>query len=336
MKPLKYLLIFFLLIFSIQSFAQMKQYDVQWKKVDDLMNKKKLPKSALAEVKKIYALAKKEGQQAQVIKSLVYMAGLQDQTREDNEILSIRDFEKEIAVQKEPAASILRSLLAGQYWNYLQQNRYRFYDRTNTAEFKKEDISTWTLDDLHEKISGLYLASISNEKLLQQTKLDPYNAIIIKGNLRHLRPTLFDLLAHRALDYFKNDERDISRPSYAFEIRQAEAFAPANQFAAFDFVTRDSSSLQHKALQVYQQLIAFHLNDARPDALVDADIARIEFVYQNAVNENKDSLYKQALENIIQKYPGNAIAKKANYLLAFWYQQKANDYEPLKDTTHRY
>ena len=44
-------------------------------------------KSAFAEVKKIYALAKKEKQDAQIIKALVYMAGLQRETREDNEML---------------------------------------------------------------------------------------------------------------------------------------------------------------------------------------------------------------------------------------------------------
>ena len=41
------------------------------------------------EVKKIYQLAKKEKQDAQVIKSLVYMTGLQTENREDNEVFSI-------------------------------------------------------------------------------------------------------------------------------------------------------------------------------------------------------------------------------------------------------
>ena len=40
--------------------SQVKNYDQQWKKVDDLIQKKNLPKSALEEVKKIYSLAKKE------------------------------------------------------------------------------------------------------------------------------------------------------------------------------------------------------------------------------------------------------------------------------------
>ena len=59
---------------------------------------------------------------------------------------------------------------------------------------------------------------------------------------------LYDLLANAALEYFENDERDIRKPAYAFEIKDAAAFADAAQFAAAKFTTRDSISLHHKAL----------------------------------------------------------------------------------------
>ena len=35
-----------------------------------------------------------------------------------------------------------------------------------------------------------------------EEQAEPYDAIILKGNVRHLRPGLYDLLAHRALEYF--------------------------------------------------------------------------------------------------------------------------------------
>ena len=75
------------ILFDINASSQqpIKNYEKEWKKVEDFV-KKDLPKSALTEVKKIYALAKKEKQDAQVIKSLVYMTGLQQENREDNEL----------------------------------------------------------------------------------------------------------------------------------------------------------------------------------------------------------------------------------------------------------
>lgn len=336
MRSIQYFVLFAAFIVTGKSFAQVKNYEAQWKTVDELVQKKNLPKSALEEVKKIYALAKKEKQDAQVIKSLVYMTSLQQDNRENNQVQAIKDIEKEIALNKEPAVSILKSLLASLYWQYFQSHRWNLYDRTTTVNFKKDDITTWTIEDFHQKISDLYLQSIKNDRLLKQTKLEPFDAIIVKGNVPQLRPTLYDLLAHRALDYFKNDERDLKKPAYAFEINQPEAFAPAAEFVKHRFTTKDSLSLQHKAVLIYQDLIAFHLKDTKPDALIDVDIDRIEFVHTNSVNEAKDSLYAKALEGIINRFTATKTTYQASYLLAAYYNQQASQFDPLKDSTHRY
>ncbi|MEO6070206.1 MAG: alpha-2-macroglobulin, partial [Chitinophagaceae bacterium] len=296
-------LLFFLATFFFYSLTiqnvkaqTIKNYEKDWKKVDDLLQKKGLPRSALEEVKKIYATAKKEGQEAQVIKALVYLINLQQETEEDGAVLGIKQVEKEITIHNEPATSILQSLLAGLYWQYLQNHRWLFYGRTQTKNFIKSDPATWTIEDFHQKISALYVQSISNETLLKKIGLAPYEALIIKGNTRPLRPTLYDLLAHKALDYFKNDERDIARPAYAFEIKDPAAFAPAEAFVAAKFSTKDSLSLKHKALLLYQQLIRFHLKDEKPNALLDVDIERLEYVKNNSVLPNKEELYQGALE----------------------------------------
>src|SRR5690349_14742489 len=92
LKPI--LLLIVLSVFTLVSgFAQTKTYPVQWKKVEDLV-KKNLPKSALEEVRSIYAMAKKDKQDAQVIKSLLYIYNLQEQSREDNNVKSITELEK--------------------------------------------------------------------------------------------------------------------------------------------------------------------------------------------------------------------------------------------------
>jgi len=327
--------LFSLLTTNANSQDSIKKYETAWKKVEDYV-KKSLPKSALTEVKKIYLLAKKEKQDAQVIKSLVYMTGLQRENREDNEVFSIAEIEKEIDISKEPVTAILNSLLAEMYWNYYQQKRWDLYNRTQTVNFKKDDINTWTAADFHKKIGELYLTSLQPQKLLQQTKLEPFDAIIIKGNTRHLRPTLFDLLAHRALNYFENDERDIAKPAYAFEIDQASAFDPAADFIHHKFTTKDSLSLSYQALLIYQKLIAFHLKDAKHDALIDADIQRIGFVKNKSAHPDKDQLYFNTINHIAHQYENIPAAAQAWYLVAAWYNQHADEYKPYGDTTHRY
>lgn len=338
MKKLKTALFFLTLtqFIVLASFGQapVKDYAAQWKTVEGFI-KKQLPKSALAEVKKIYYQAKKDKQEAQVIKSLIYTMNLQEGNRESNDIFSIKEYEKEIAGSKEQVTAILNSLLAEKYWSYYQNHRYLLFNRTQTVNFIKEDIATWGAEDFFKKIGELFLASLANEKMLQQTKLEAFEGMLVKGNVRHLRPTLFDLLANRALAYFMNDERDVKKPAYAFEIDQASAFDPAADFITRKFPTRDSLSVYQKALLLYQELIAFHLKDARPDALIDIDLARLNFVNSKSVHPDKDQLYFNAINHVAHQYESLPAASQAWFLLAGWYENKANQYKPYGDSTHR-
>ena len=311
-------------------------YTASWAKVDSLITKKGLTLSALAEVNSIYTTAKKEKNDPQLIKSLIYRFNLEGSRKEDAIQQSTTLLEKEIQSAQEPANSILNSLLAEIYWNYFQQHRWNLYQQKNTINFKKADIATWSAADFHQKISSLYLASLQDEKLLEHTKLDPFNTLIIPGNARYLRPTLFDLLAQRALNYFKSDEPDVSKPAYAFEIENPTSFAPASEFIRASFLTKDSASIHYRAILLYQQLIRFHLQDPQPDAMIDVDIQRIQFMRQYAVMENKEDLYFDALQYITAQYPENKTAASAWYLQAQSYADKAASYDPLRDTANRY
>ncbi|MDQ6843575.1 MAG: alpha-2-macroglobulin, partial [Bacteroidota bacterium] len=330
-----FLLLSFCIVLTVNAQQTTDNYNMQWKKIDSFVSKG-LTKSALEEVDKIYTSAKKSNNDPQVIKSLLYKIALNQNIQEDASVKSIDTIEREIAAAKDPAKSIWESITAQMYWNYFQQNRYQLYQRTNTVNFNKKDIATWTADDLHKKIGDLFLASIDNEKLLQQTKLDPFDAIILKGDVRYLRPTLYDLLAHRALDYFKSDERDITRPAYAFEIKDKESFAPVDEFIHHKFSTKDSGSLHHKAILVFQTLLAFHENDAKPDALIDADIERINFINQYGVMENKNDLYIEALQHISQKYSDNPASAQASFIIAQEIYNKASQASQKKDSTQKY
>ncbi len=119
-------------------------YDERWKKVDALINEKGLTASALKEVESIYAIAKKEKDNAQSIKALLYITDLQSALQEDGEISSMKKIEAEIPSASTPVRNLLQSLLATKYLQYFRDNRYRLYDRTNTIGIEKADIDTWT------------------------------------------------------------------------------------------------------------------------------------------------------------------------------------------------
>jgi len=329
-------LVFATLLSGAASAQRPESYEAAYKRIDSLLFEQGLTATALKEADKLYERAKKEKNNVQLVHALVYKVSIVHMKEEDADQKGIRMVEEEIDGSSEPAKSILQNLAATLYWQYFRQMRWRIYDRTETANFSKDDPATWSVDDFHSKISALYLASLHNKELLQQTSLTSLEPIIVKGNVRHLRPTLYDLLAHQALEYFKTDERTIARPAYAFEINEAVAFADAETFARHRFSTNDSLALEAKALALYQELILFHLKDATPDALADVDIQRLEFVNNKGVMPGKDSLYKQALEGITAKYKDLPAAAQAWYLLADWYAEKARQYDPQTNPGGRF
>src|SRR5580765_5273088 len=185
---LTYLLLLCIGSFSFQfSYAQQKfNYGREWRRIDSLVGQRGLTQSALNAVNNIYSAAKKEKNDPQLIKALIYKMSLQGEKEENTDIKNIQQLEKEVSASTEPARSILTCILADAYLSYLQQHRYQIYDRTKTANFKKDDIATWGIEDLHKKITSLYLESIRNEKPLQQTELRSFDTIIIRGNVRYL------------------------------------------------------------------------------------------------------------------------------------------------------
>lgn len=333
----RYLFITIILLLTMHTYGQnpIKNYAQEWKTVEGLVGKG-LAKDALEQVRKIHQLAKKEKQEAQLIKAAVYMMQLQMENREDNVVTSIREMEKEMAESTGAARPIVTSLLASQYYAYYQTVRWQLYNRTATVNFDKTDIATWGTDDFHKKIGTLYLESIREEALLKSTKLEPYDAIITRGNMRKLRPTLYDLLTYKALEYFSTDERNIKKPAYAFEINTASAFDPAADFIHRKFETRDSSSLEYQALLLYQKLVAFHLGDADAGALIDTDLARLQYVRQKSVHPDKDTLYFMAVSHVADQYQSTPAAAQAWYLKALWLNEKADSYKPGSDSTFRF
>ncbi len=329
-----------LVIFTSTAFTVMAQtnntYLSNWKKVE-AFEKKGLTKSALAEVMTIYNLAAKDNNDAQQIKSCMYQIKYRNMVEEDSHENNIFFVDTLIAKAKAPAKNILQSMQAQMFWQYLQNNRWKFYDRTKLAEEKSTDITTWSIDKIHSVISRLYKASLQNDAALKASKLDAFAPIIIKGeNTGMLRPTLFDFLAHRALAYFMTDENQLTKPAYQFKIKDAAAFAPVSTFINTSFKTKDSASLQYRAIVLLQDILKFHAADTRPDALIDADLIRLNFVHQYGIMDNKEKGYEDALKNIEDSYPGNPSIAQAAYLRAMIYKTRGEDFDPYTATTHQY
>ena len=338
MSPQKiFPLIFIFLLTSLKMHAQPpNDYAKNWKAVE-AFEKKGLTKSALQEVMKIFDMAIAAGNEPQQVRSAMYQMKYRNMVEEDNKENNIFYVDTLIAKTKAPAKNILQSIQAELFWTYRQNNRYKFYNRTTLVEEKSKDISTWSITKLNQTITALYKVSLKNETILKNTSLNGLDAIIAKGeNSRNLRPTLYDLLAHRALTHFMDEENDVTNPSYKFILNDEKIFAPAAEFIKTKFISKDTASLYLNAINLLQDILKFHLTDANPDALLDADLIRLNFANQHGIFTNKDRLYENALLNIETSFNNNPVAAQAMYLRAQLYYTQGSEFEALSKKDHQY
>ncbi|RYZ23560.1 MAG: alpha-2-macroglobulin [Chitinophagaceae bacterium] len=323
-----------LLFTAANAIAQTKfNYAVSWRRVDSLYYTLSQPKAALRLTDSIYTVARNQRNEPELLRALFYRGLLQRENREESSVKAIAALEAELPRLRGASRALLQSMIAEEYKLYVNQNIYQLYNRRPAADTSK-DIRTWSLPQLHTRIRQLYRASLQPAALLQKTPLDGYETLIEKGNARSLRPTLYDLLAHAALEY----HRYLSPypvPENAFVLSTPEAFGAPETFIRIRFRSPDTASGILHALQLYQELIRLHLHTRNRDALEDVDASRLEFVHYQYSGGDRDSLYKRALQERIAG-EGNSPAMSARLKLAQLHFQQAAGYDPLKDTTRRW
>ncbi|MEO8117099.1 MAG: alpha-2-macroglobulin, partial [Bacteroidota bacterium] len=238
---------------STMSFAQNKDsiFSKEWQEIDSLILKNNLPKTALEKVDAVYKKAQAQHLPAEVIKALIYRISLQNTVQETDANNEIIELSNEINKNDNAAAkAILHSILAQKYVEIYNRDRWRISQRSETILFKKEDVNTWSNKDFLNAINANFNTSLEPVMLLQKISLNEFNAIIKAGNSRYLRPTLYDLLAHEALNYYKNPIEPVTNPAFAFTLNDPVIFATANEFAFHIFNSKDSTSSNLKALKL--------------------------------------------------------------------------------------
>ncbi len=306
-----------------------EEYTDEWKKIDNFINKG-LPKSAQQIVNTIYNESKQSKNTSQYIKAVLCKMRLSTDYEEEFTVKNIKDLESEIKTATFPAKNILYSILADQYYNYYSNNRYKILDRSQTVNFDQKDIKVWDVRKLLYEIILNYQRSLRNAQELKAFGLDNLDAIIEKGmNSRQFRPTLYDLLAHKAIDFLMNEDYNLTRPADHFEMNNAEYFAPSLQFAKYNIRSKDTLSRDYYAIKLLQDLVEFHLNDANPEALIDVELKRLDFVRSKIKINDKDSIYLYALIKLEKRYIDDSMSAEISYKIGEQYGQSGAKYDPL-------
>ncbi|MBL7816455.1 MAG: alpha-2-macroglobulin [Saprospiraceae bacterium] len=300
-------------------------YAKEWKEIISL-EEQGLPKSALQKVEALLAKSKKDENPSQLIKCLIHRSKYISEMEEEGLVKAVNDLRNDMEKATFPTKQILQSMLAEMYGGYLDNNIWKFRNRTTTPNFKTDDIRTWTIQQLADEAALLYRLSLNDDRS-KSVAINNFNAITTEGSDER-RPVLFDFLAHRAIDYFMDEKSYLTKPNYAFELTDYALFSDIQKFNSLPLESRDSSSLKLWTLKLLQEVTRFHASDENPTALIDADLKRLDFVHDNAVMSNKDDLYLKSLESLRTQYSNNPSFVEISLKIAQFYRNKGSNWKP--------
>jgi len=318
-KTLKRLLILSLLI-SVKTVSAQNKYDALSFRIDSLAAVG-LPKSALKEVDKLDKLAHDEKNAPQQVRAVIYRMTFQSYIEEEALVAIIAGLKTDIDKARYPVKPVLQSMLAEMYWNYYQQNRYQYSQRSR-VEKHGDDYTQWDLQTIISETSNLYRLSLADAREEQATPIGVLDGVL-KGDktIRYLRPTLYDLLVQRAFEFFLADEPAIIKPAMPFSLNNPAFFADARSFVKIKINTADTASTWYHGLKFLQWATAFHLRENNEEALADLELQRLRFLHDKSTLSNADSLYLLGLKQIAANYATKPINAEALVLSGLYYQQ---------------
>ncbi|MDR2056720.1 MAG: hypothetical protein LBP83_00245 [Dysgonamonadaceae bacterium] len=303
------------IILSAATLSAQTDFSDLWKKVENF-EKQSLPQSALEAVDQIYREAKKKGNTPELIKSLIHK--LKYETAIDNDKLSdiIREMETLAQESKNKTEqSLLYSIIAELYSNYYLANQHKINQRTalptplsgEEKSGEKHDFREWPANLFIQTIARYVNLSLTPVDELQNTKTLDYKEILIEGeSSRNLRPTLYDFLAHRGIEQLKRLAMDNRTQNYFPQTRLSgeKNFAPLHEFIRMPVAT-ETCDFVPQILRLYKDLLSFHHKQTGGNkslAMLTVDLDRLEFVRNNTLSDNADSIYLEALQQLKKQY----------------------------------
>jgi hypothetical protein len=308
--------------------------DRLWNLVGDAVNKG-LPRTAISNLDLIIPDAQKAGAYAEATKAIARKISLEGVIQGNKPEEKIVRLEAQIAQAPPQTVPVMNALLADWYWQYFQQNNWRFMQRTATEAAPGKDFTTWDLPRLFAEIDKTFTQALSAEATLKSTPISAWDDLIEKGSMPDAqRPTLYDFVVREALEFYTSGEQGAARPEDSFEISaDSPIFEPPADFIAW--VNRlqaaegagtltDTNSPALKALFLYRDLMRFHETAGTLQAAAAADLERLDWGWNAAFGESKNARFEAALESFISRHADLDLAAMACEREAGVFQQEGD------------
>ena len=192
-------ILFAFLLISTSFYAQ--NYEKNWNKVIENENLGKI-KSANVLVAKIHKKAIADKNEVQIIKCFFYESKYLQVVDENAQTKIIDNLKAEIEKASVPSKAILNLVYAKCLSDYLNNNRYSLYNRTQ-VDSTTSDFLTWTNMDFNNQIDTSFQNTLKDETILKSTSLSQYEEIFDFLTLEKFKKeSLFDYLIKENIAFY--------------------------------------------------------------------------------------------------------------------------------------
>lgn len=288
-------LVFSLMLITMATLSNAQPLTESINKAENLI-KTGFPKDAAESLEKdMPSLKCSENMPLFVKAHILYVTAL-SQYEEDATQKSIKHLEDALTQCGEPARQIFHSYLGELYMGMAR------YGGAKQLGSSGDDISLWSDEQIKQKALSHFMASLENPQQLFQVPVLEYRAIMTEGkDNEKYRPTLYDVLAHRAID---------NAPARFSASANPTLFAPMPEFLKLSW-TDNADSGESMIVNAFQQLLRLHSNGSNLAALIQADLDRISFFM--AGYSKKDT---RAWDYLLATYQDNEAVALAAYAKA--------------------
>ena len=305
-------------------------YEKEWKKIEENL-KSGLYKSALPEIESVLQKSISDKNYPQQYKAILYLEKYQAYQDKNDLRYTITRLEKRLENADARVKALLHSVLATMYFQLRYFGRYDA-DKTDIEgeEQDKDDILTWSTAKWIEKSNQHALASLEFPET-KTAKLEDYQAILYYKNDEHLQPSLYDVLAYRAIQHFSQNETDLTLiPNQSYP--KEKLWGSIEDFLSLE-IPADQNNM-NRVLKIFQVLMSNNKNSKHEEALLYVNLKRIEFVRRLSSGYKDAAAILGLYDRTIQKFSSSNFISKYPLSLAEWIIQQAYTDEIKKLTNN--
>ncbi|MGC8866245.1 MAG: alpha-2-macroglobulin family protein [Bacteroidales bacterium] len=305
-------------------------FEKAWQQVDSLKAEGQ-PRAAATLVNKILDAALQAHNDIQLVKAHLYRLALWSEYQENYELMALKRTHELMSHTRGATRNILQSIMGRLLYAYYNQHQWELGNRQSTTQNPSEDIREWSPAHFSDSISACYQESLKPEEALYAISARDWTPILDTGAGSALfRPSLYDILAWEALEYFKNENFVPGRPVSAFQADHPDLMAPPDEFNRLNIRGMEGESQAKAAFLIFQKLSQLHSQHKAWEALVHATLERLDYARNLMTLPEKDSLLITTLRKMEESFHEQPASAWILLRLAEMAEQAGKPEEALK------